>query len=82
MLLKFLGYLWCKPPHGRGENVSALLQVQCLHIANACLGSLSGKTVKELTKVASTGVWLGNWEKDLEKRGLAQLYSCVISWGC
>ncbi|KAJ7330602.1 HEAT repeat-containing protein 1 [Desmophyllum pertusum] len=54
VLLKFLGHLWCQNPHRGGQGVSALLQVQCLHIANACLGSMSGKTVKELTKSTCT----------------------------
>lgn len=54
-LLKFLGHLWCKNPHSGGESVSALLQVQCLHIANACLGSMTGKSVKELAKTTCTG---------------------------
>ncbi|XP_078352830.1 HEAT repeat-containing protein 1-like isoform X2 [Oculina patagonica] len=56
VLLKFLGHLWCKNPQRGGEGVSALLQVQCLHIANACLGSMSGKAVKELSKSTCTVV--------------------------
>jgi len=54
VLLKFLGQLWCKPPHRGEESVSALLQVQCLHIANACLCSVSGKTLKEVSKLTCT----------------------------
>ena len=55
VLLKFLGHLWCKPPNRGEESVSALLQVQSLHIANVCLSSVSGKTVKELIKATCTG---------------------------
>ena len=55
VLLKFLGHLWCKNLHQGGESGLALLQVQCLHIATACLGSISGKAVKELAKTTCSG---------------------------
>ncbi|PFX20859.1 HEAT repeat-containing protein 1 [Stylophora pistillata] len=55
VLLKFVGHLWCKNPHQGRESVSALLQVQCLHIGSACLGSISGRVVKELAKTTCSG---------------------------
>ncbi|RMX40131.1 hypothetical protein pdam_00002238 [Pocillopora damicornis] len=56
VLLKFLGHLWCKNLHQGGESGLALLQVQCLHIATACFGSISGKAVKELAKTTCSVV--------------------------
>ncbi|XP_068676688.1 HEAT repeat-containing protein 1-like isoform X1 [Montipora foliosa] len=50
MLLKFLAHVWCKPSQMERESMSALLQVQCLHIVNTYFHSSSEKMGKELCK--------------------------------